>query len=182
MYEPRNQLLIPVHNFLVRACETERGLPSVLGYGKVKQDTTSDLHKTITACDPNIKSLWPDTEAERHIDYTPDRTKVTYCKPTGKQIDDHERALQIVAAAIDGVTDRTIIWAVAQSAAFRERGPKWRLLALKFKDMGMGYPKSEKVLKHRYEESLLSILSLQVSKNWHKIDADLFCEGRRFDI
>ena len=73
MYKPKNELLIPIHNFLVRACETERGLPSVLGYGKVKQDTTSDLHKTITACDPNIKSLWPDTEAERHIDYTPDR-------------------------------------------------------------------------------------------------------------
>jgi hypothetical protein len=162
MYKPKNELLIPTHRFLVRACETERGLPKVFNL--------------------TMKTLWPDTEAERHIDYTPERTHVTYCKPTESQIDDHARALQMVAAALDDVIDRRITWAVAQSAAFRDRGPKWEKVSLMLKGMGQGYPKSVYLLKHRYEESLLSILSQQVSKNWHKNDADLFCELRRFDI
>jgi hypothetical protein len=162
MYKPKNELLIPTHRFLVRACETERGLPKVFNL--------------------TMKTLWPDTEAERHIDYTPERTHVTYCKPTGSQIDDHARALQMVAAALDDVIDRRITWAVAQSAAFRDRGPKWEKVSLMLKGMGQCYPKSVYLLKHRYEESLLSILSQQVSKNWHKNDADLFCELRRFDI
>jgi hypothetical protein len=148
MYKPKNELLILTHRFLVRACETERGLPKVFNL--------------------TMKTLWPDTEAERHIDYTPERTHVTYCKPTGSQIDDHARALQMVAVALDDVIDRRITWAVAQSAAFRERGPKWKKLAFRFKDMGMGYPKSEKVLKRRYEDALLSILHQQLYKNCYK--------------
>jgi hypothetical protein len=115
-----------------------------------------------------MKTLWPDTQAKRHIDYTPDRTKLTYYKPTGKQIDAHARALEMVIAAIKDVTDRHITWAVAQSAAFRHRGPKWKKLAFRFKDMGMGYPKSEKVLKRRYEDALLSILHQQITKNCYK--------------
>jgi hypothetical protein len=128
-----------------------------------------------------MKTLWPDTQAKRHIDYTPDRTKLTYYKPTGKQIDAHARALEMVIAAIKDVTDRHITWAVAQSAAFRDHRPKWKKLAFKFKGMGQGYPKSVYFFKRQYEESLLSILSLQVSKSWYKNDADFFCEGRRFD-
>ena len=148
MYEPRNQLLIPVHNFLVCACETERGLPKVF--------------------DLTMKTLWPDTAAERHIDYKPDHTQITYCTPTGQQIDAHSRALQMVTAALDDIIDRRITWVVAHSAAFRERGPKWKKLASRFKDMGMGYPKSEKVLKRRYEDALLSILHQQLYKNCYK--------------
>jgi hypothetical protein len=128
MYKPKNELLIPTHRFLVRACETERGLPKVFNL--------------------TMKTLWPDTEAERHIDYTPERTHVTYCKPTGSQIDDHARALQMVAAALDDVIDRRITWAVAQSAAFRDRGPKWEKVSLMLKGMGQGYPKSVYLLKH----------------------------------
>ena len=104
MYEPRNQLLIPVHNFLVCACETERGLPK--------------------AFDLTMKTLWPDTAAERHIDYTPERTHVTYCKPTGSQIDDHARALQMVAAALDDVIDRRITWARCSICCISRVGTK----------------------------------------------------------
>jgi hypothetical protein len=115
-----------------------------------------------------MKTLWPDTEAERHIDYTPDFTTVTYCKPTGKKIDDHARALQMVTAALDDVIDRRFTWMVSHSAAFREQGPKWRKLPLMFKGMGLGYPKSIKVLKRRYEDALLSILHQQITKNCYK--------------
>ena len=115
-----------------------------------------------------MKTLWPDTQAERHIDYKPDHTQITYCTPTGPQIDAHEKALQMVTAALDEVIDRRVTWAVAQSAAFRHRGPKWKKLAFRFKDMGMGYPKSEKVLKRRYEDALLSILHQQLYKNCYK--------------
>jgi hypothetical protein len=53
-------------------------------------------------------------------------------------------------------------------AAFREQGPKWRKLSLMFKGMGLGYPKSIKVLKRRYEDALLSILHQQITKNRYK--------------
>ena len=95
---PKNDLSIPVHNFLVRACETERGQPKVF--------------------DLTMKTLWPDTEADRRIDYTPDRNHITCFKPTGKQIDDHARALQLVTAGIDDVIARRVVWVVASSAAF----------------------------------------------------------------
>ena len=70
----------------------------------------------------------------------------------------HSLALELVVNAIAGPTDRRIIWAVAQSAAFRERGPKFKKLAHKFKGMGGSYPKGWRGLKKRYEEALLSIL------------------------
>jgi hypothetical protein len=119
--------------------------------------------------DLTMKTLWPDTEAERHIDYTPDFTTVTYCKPTGKQIDNHSKALQMVTAGIDDVIVRRVVWVVASSAAFRGRGPKWKKLTFMFKGMPKGYPKSKDALRHCYEEALLSILYLQLSKNCHKL-------------
>jgi hypothetical protein len=148
MYEPKNEKLLPIHNFLVRACETERGLPKVF--------------------DLTMKTLWPETEAERHIDYAPDWTRVTYCKPTGRQIDNHALALQMVTAGIVDIIERRITWAVAQSAAFRSRGPKWKKLAFEFKGMGLGYPKSKDALRHCYEEALLNILCHQLSKSCYK--------------
>ena len=54
----------------------------------------------------------------------------------------------MVAAALDDVIDRRITWAVAQSAAFRDRGPKWEKVSLMLKGMGQGYPKSVYLLKH----------------------------------
>ena len=116
-----------------------------------------------------MKTLWPDTEAERHIDYTPDFTTVTYCKPMGQQIDAHTTALQMVVAAIDDVIVRRVVWVVDSSGASRGRGPKWKKLTFMFKGMPHGYPKSKDALRHCYEEALLSILYLQLSKNYHKL-------------
>jgi hypothetical protein len=55
-----------------------------------------------------MKTLWRDTQAERHIDYNPDHTQITYCTPRGPQIDAHEKALQMVRAALDEVIDRSL--------------------------------------------------------------------------
>ena len=136
-YEPSDERLIPYHYFLVEAAETERRLPKAINL--------------------TLKTLWPETALERNVDYKPDRTEVTLCKATNKQVDAHSRALELVVKAIADPTDRRILWAVAQSAAFRERGPKFKKLTQRFKGMGKKYPKTEKLLKRRYEEALFAI-------------------------
>ena len=142
---PVDERLIPYHNFLVEAAETERRLPKAINL--------------------TLKTLWPETASERNIDYKPDRTVVTLCKATNKQVDAHSRALELVVNAIADPTDRRIVWAVAQSAAFRERGPKFKKLTQKFKGMGKEYPKSEKLLKRRYEEALFNLYCHRFTKS-----------------
>jgi hypothetical protein len=85
----------------------------------------------------------------------------------------------MVTAGIDDIISRRVTWAVAQSAAYRDHGPKWKKLSFTFKGMGLGYPRSKKVLKRRYEEALLSILYQQLSKSCYKF---MGSQGRRFDI
>lgn len=143
-YRTRNPRLQKVHDFLVRAAETERGLPPVRL--------------------PQIKTFWPETAAERHVDYTPEKTKVTYCKPTGKQIDQHGRAIDLIVENLSSEADRKIVWAVVASAAFRDRGPRWSLLVQKFRALGTPYPRKKISLQRRYEEALLSILAKAATK------------------
>ena len=145
MYEPANPLLVELHWFLVRAAATEQALPSI---------------SKIT-----LKTLWPEMATERNVDYKPDRTVVTLCKATNKQVDAHSLALELVVNAIADPTDRRIVWAVAHSAAFRERGPKFKKLTQKFKGMGKEYPKSEKLLKRRYEEALFNLYCHRFTKS-----------------
>ena len=142
---PVDERLTPYHYFLVEAAETERRLPKAINL--------------------TLKTLWPETTSERNIDYKPDRTVVTLCKATNKQVDAHSLALALVAEVIADPTDRRILWAVAQSAAFRERGPKFRKLTQKFKGMGKEYPKSEKLLKRRYEEALFTLYCHRFTKS-----------------
>ena len=144
-YEPSDERLIPYHYFLVEAAETERRLPKAINL--------------------TLKTLWPETASERNVDYKPDRTVVTLCKATNKQVDAHSLALELVVNAIADPTDRRIVWAVAQSAAFRERGPKFKKLTQKFKGLGKEYPKSEKLLKRRYEEALFNLYCHRFTKS-----------------
>ena len=144
-YSPNNPRLGPIHNFLVAACETEQSLPEV-------------RH-------PGLTTLWPEPSVERNVDYMPDRTKVTKCKPTGWQIDAHGRALGMVAESLSSEVDRRIVWAVAQSAAFRVRGPRWEQVTKNLLAEGPGYPKYRQALKNSYEEALLSIFWTQLSKS-----------------
>ncbi len=90
--------------------------------------------------------------------------------------------VSMVAAALDDVIDRRITWMVAQSAAFRERGPKWKKLAFKFKSLGQDYPEDYKRLRRRYEESLLTIFHLHVTKNCLPESEKIAIGGVGFDI
>ena len=141
MYQPDDPRLAIILKYLVRAAETEIALPSLSM--------------------ATLKNLWPYTASERNVDYKPDCTSVTYCTPTPKQIDAHDDAVAMVVETLADPVDRQIVWAVAHSAAFRDRGPKWRKLTQKFKGMGKGYPKYGKALKARYEQALFRIYCLQ---------------------
>ena len=103
-YQPANPLLIPTDCYLVRVAETERGLPAAFNI--------------------TMKTLWPETASQRHVDFKPDRTRITYCAPTNRQIDTHMEALELVKEALADPIDWRIVWAVAHSAVFRERGPR----------------------------------------------------------
>jgi hypothetical protein len=113
---------------------------------------------------PRVKTLWPETAAERHVDYRPEKTSVTYCKPTGKQIDEHSRAIDVVLESLSSVVDRKIVWAVVASAAFRNRGPNRHALVRTFRALGAPYPRKKLSLQRRYEEALLTILATEMSK------------------
>ncbi len=47
---------------------------------------------------------------------------------TGEQIDRWEMALDLALRYMDD-EDRRLVWAVCQSAAFRQRGPRWSRIA-----------------------------------------------------
>lgn len=159
LHSEQSTRLGSIHNILVAACETERGLPEV--------------------SPPGLKTLWPGTSAERNVDYKPDRTRVTECKPTGRHIDNHGRALAMVVEGLSSEVDRRIVWAVATTAAFRERGPRWKHLVDRFRSKGSEYPKHVRTLRHRYEESLLSIFWAQLCKSSYKLRCIQGAENRR---
>ena len=150
MYEPSNRMLVDLHNFLVRAAETERWLPSAINH--------------------NLKTLWPEMATDRHVDYKPDRTRTTRCAPTGVQIDAHGKALEMVVEGEQNWMDRTIVWAVVQSAAYSGCGPRWTTLVRLFKkkpmpEDGEKWPRYEKAIKSRYEEALFDIFCHLQAKN-----------------
>ena len=138
MYEPANPLLVDLHEFLVRAAETERRLPSAIYR--------------------NLKTYWPEITGEKHVDFRPEKTAVTLCRATNRQIDDHAKALEMVITGLDNKEDRRLVWAVAHSAAFRERGPRWSKIAK------LAHTHRETV-KRRYEKALLDVFYQQLPKS-----------------
>ena len=117
------------------AAETERKLPAAIRKQKM--------------------SSWPDYvhswSAYGYGDFKPGLPKAT---PT--QIDSYEMALVLGIEMMDE-DDRKIVWAVAHSAAFRERGPQWYKLA-KMRGYSDG-----RVIKRKYQDALI--------RCWYKIQA-----------
>ena len=77
---------------------------------------------------------------------------------------------------VQGIADpieRQIVWAVAGSAAFRVRGPNFRKLTQRFKGMGKEYPKSEKLLKRRYEEAFFALYTHRFAKSCYRLGLSL---------
>ena len=120
------------------AAETERRLPAAINY--------------------NLKTYWPEITGEKHVDFKPEITAMPLCRATDRQIDDHAKAMEMVITGLDDKEDRRLVWAVAHSAAFRERGPKWLKIAK------MAHTHRETV-KRRYEKALEGIYLRQMAKS-----------------
>ena len=122
-------------NIFFEAAETERKLPPA--YRKQKM------------------SSWPDYvqqwSAYGYAEFDPKLPKAT---PT--QIDSYMKAIILGIDMMD-TDDRKMVWAVAHSAAFRERGPKWYKLA-KMRGYSDG-----RVIKRKYQDALI--------RCWYKMKA-----------
>ena len=141
MYEPSNPRLVPLHNFLLEAAETERRLPS--SYRR------------------SVKTLWPEVASEQFMDYRPSKTPLTLCGATNQQIDAYSRALDLIVDHLDKPEDRHLVWAVVHSAAFRERGPAW----LKVSKLMHTH---RETVKAKYESALLDIVAHRLSSTLTK--------------
>ena len=96
-----------LHGLLLAAAETDRRLPTA-------------ERRTPTSWWPELRQEW--------ADYAPDRTQVRLARATPEQIDAYDLVHAIVAG-IRSLADRRLLWAVAQSAVFRHRGPAWSRIA-----------------------------------------------------
>ena len=117
------------------AAETERKLPPA-------------FRKQKMSAWPNYPQEWT---AYGYSEYKPGLPKAT-----PKQVDGYERAL-FLGIEMMNKDDRQIVWAVAHSAAFRERGPKWQKLAR------MRGLRDGRQIKRRYTDALI--------RCWYKIKA-----------
>jgi len=118
-----------------KAAETERKLPAAFRRQKL--------------------SSWPEYVQEWSA-YGYEDFKVSLPKASPAEIDAYERAL-FLGIEMMSKDDRRIVWAVAHSAAFRDRGPKWQKLA-RMKGLRDG-----RQIKRRYTDALI--------RCWYKIKA-----------
>ena len=112
-----------------QAAETERKLPAAVRKQKL--------------------SSWPEYVQEWSA-YGYDDFKVGLPKATPSQVTAYEQALFLGIEMMDA-DDRRMVWAVAHSAAFRERGPKWQKLAR------MRGLRDGRQIKRRYMDALIRL-------------------------
>lgn len=117
-----------LHDLFLEAAETERKLPGVIRKQKM-------VH-------------WPDYVKEWSA-YGYDSLQPQRLKATPEQITRLDQAVTIGLAMDEA--DRRLIWAIAHSAAFRDRGPKWTQIA---KILGLNDPR---IVKRRYKDSLIRL-------------------------
>ena len=117
-----------LHDLFLEAAETERKLPGVFRKQKM-------VH-------------WPDYVKEwaayGYSSFHPQRLKAS-----PEQITRLDYAVTMGLSMSEA--DRRLIWAVAHSAAFRDRGPKWTQIA---KILGLNDPR---IVKRRYQDSLVRL-------------------------
>lgn len=120
--------LIDLHDMLIRAAETERALPAA-------------IRKQKMASWPEYPNEWT---AYAYSDVEP-----RLPRPTSVAIDEYGYAIDLVLSVPDR-DDRQLLWATAHSAAYRDRGPSWRLI-------GKVLHVDPRTAKRRYETALLSL-------------------------
>ena len=118
-----------LNDLFFEAAETERKLPSA--YRKQKMVN------------------WPDYVTE-WSGYGYSTAEPTRLKATPDQITRLDKAIDLALTKMDD-EDRRLVWAVAHSAAFRDRGAKWskiaRLLSLH----------DPRIVKRRYKDALVRL-------------------------
>ena len=115
------------------AAETERRLPRAI----IKQKLNA----------------WPDYKSE-WSGYGYNAFEAPLIKATPDQVDRYDYALVLVLTKLDQ-EDRRLIWAVAASSVFRERGPAWSKLA---HILGLNDPR---IVKRRYKDALVRLYYMQ---------------------
>ncbi len=73
-----------------------------------------DLWRLPPVSMPRVKTLWPETAAEGHVDYKPEKNSLTYCTPIGRQIDEHCGTIDMVIEDLSSEVDRRIVWPLLQ--------------------------------------------------------------------
>ena len=116
-----------LNDLFFEAAETERKLPAAIRKQKM--------------------SAWPDYpqswKAYGYNEFQPGLPRAT-----PQQVDDFDRALALGIKHMNA-EDRKLVWAVAHSAAFRERGAKWHQLA-RIRGLRDG-----RQIKRRYMDALI---------------------------
>lgn len=116
-----------LNDLFFEAAETERKLPAAIRKQKM--------------CSwPDYPQSW---KAYGYSEFEPGLPRAT-----PKQVDDFDRALSLGIKHMDA-DDRRLVWAVAHSAAFRERGAKWDKIA---RMQGL---RDGRQIKRRYMDALI---------------------------
>ena len=116
-----------LNDLFFEAAETERKLPAAIRKQKM--------------CSwPDYPQSW---KAYGYSEFQPGLPRAT-----PKQVDDFDRALSLGIKHMDA-DDRRLVWAVAHSAAFRERGAKWDKIA---RMQGL---RDGRQIKRRYMDALI---------------------------
>ena len=118
-----------LNELFMEAAETERKLPAAICRQKM--------------------SSWPDYVTE-WSGYGYHAFEAPILKATPAQITKYEIALELGITKMDE-EDRRLVWAVAHSAAFRERGAAWTKLA---RILGLNDPR---IVKRRYKDALIRL-------------------------
>ena len=129
---PQDFSVTDLHDLFLEAAQTLRLLPAVVRKQRA--------------------NYWPEyvrSYFESYGYHPEERIRIV---PSARQIQRMEMALEL-ALDLKEEKDRKIIWAVAQSAVFRERGPNWSRI-------GKSLHCSSKTAKRRYEKSLLRLYYL----------------------
>tara|TARA_R110002153_G_scaffold144288_2_gene295452 strand:+ start:789 stop:1238 length:450 start_codon:yes stop_codon:yes gene_type:complete len=120
--------VVGMSNLFFEAAETELRLPAVRRQ--------------------SVKSCWPDYAPDVDLAFGYNETITRLAKASPKQITRYDLALQCVVLL--EVEDRKLLWAVAHSAARRQRGARWRVLG-KMMDM------HHATVKRKFERVILEL-------------------------
>ncbi len=118
-----------LNELFMEAAETERKLPAAIRRQKM--------------------SAWPDYVIEWSA-YGYSAFEAPRLKATPDQISRYDKAVGLAVTKLDE-EDRRLVWAVAHSAAFRERGPSWTKLA---RILQLNDPR---IVKRRYKDVLIRL-------------------------